>query len=65
MSWIADFRGALTVAIILEFVELYQRLDEVVLQEGVSDTHIWKLLASGQFSNSSAYRALFQGGCSL
>jgi hypothetical protein len=40
MSWIADFRGALTVAVIFEFVELYQRLDEVVLQEGVSDTHL-------------------------
>jgi hypothetical protein len=61
MSWIADFRGALTVAVILEFVELYQQLDEVVLQEGVLDTHLWKLSASGQYSSSSAYRALFQG----
>jgi hypothetical protein len=48
MSWIADFRGALAVPVILEFVELYQWLGEVVLQEGVWDTHIWKLSASGQ-----------------
>jgi hypothetical protein len=55
------FRGALTVVVILEFVELYQQLDEMTLQQGVSDTHIWKLLASGQCSSNSAYRALFHG----
>jgi hypothetical protein len=61
MCWTTGFRGALNVAVILEFVELYQQLDEMTLQQGVSDTHIWKLLASGQCSSNSAYRALFHG----
>jgi hypothetical protein len=32
-----------------------------VLQQGVSDTHLWRLSASDQYSTRSAYKALFQG----
>jgi hypothetical protein len=46
MSWTADFWGALTVATLLEYVDLYHQLNEVVLQHEVPDTHIWKLSAS-------------------
>jgi hypothetical protein len=65
MSWTGDLRGALTVAVLVEYVELYQQLDGVVLQHGVPDTHVWKLSASGQYSSNSAYKALFQGAVSF
>jgi hypothetical protein len=61
MQWIADFRGALTSRVLLEYLELFQILDEVVLHQGMPDTHIWRLSASGQYSTNSAYKALFQG----
>jgi hypothetical protein len=61
MQWIADFRGALTSRVLLEYLELFQLLDEAVLHQGTPDTHIWRLSASGQYSTNSAYKALFQG----
>jgi hypothetical protein len=52
MNWMtADFRGALSVTVLLEFVELFQLLEEVVIQLGVSDSHFWRLFASGQYSS--------------
>jgi hypothetical protein len=63
--WISDFRGAMSVPIILEFLQLYQLLEEVALQQGVSDTHLWRLSASGQYSTRSAYKAIFQGATSF
>jgi hypothetical protein len=47
--------------VLLEYFELYQRLEGVVLQSEMSDTHIWRLSASGQFSTKSAHRTLLQG----
>jgi hypothetical protein len=65
MSWTWDLRGALTVAVFVKYVELYQQLDGVVLQQGVPDSHVWKLSASGQYFSNSAYKALFQGAVSF
>jgi hypothetical protein len=58
---IADFQGALTFLVLFEYIELYQLLDQVKLQLGVPDTHIWRLSTSGQFTTKSAYAAMFQG----
>jgi hypothetical protein len=58
---IADFQGALTFPVLFEYIELYQLLDQVKLQLGVPDTHIWRLSTSGQFTTKSAYAAMFQG----
>jgi hypothetical protein len=55
MNWIADCWGALLVTVILEFMGLFQQVEEVTLQPDVPDTHIWR------YSTSSAYAALFQG----
>jgi hypothetical protein len=65
MRWIADFRGALTSRVSLDYLELFQLLDEVVLHQGTLDTHIWRPSASGQFSTKSVYKALFQGSTSF
>jgi hypothetical protein len=61
LNWTADFRRALSVTTILEFMVLFQQVEEVTLQSGVPDTHIWRLSSTGQYSARSAYTALFQG----
>jgi hypothetical protein len=61
LNWTADFQGALSVTVLLEFVELFQQLEGVAIRPGVSDSHIWRLSTSGQYSSKSAYAALFQG----
>jgi hypothetical protein len=40
MRWIADFQGALTSRVSLDYLELFQLLDEVVLNQGTLGTHI-------------------------
>jgi hypothetical protein len=65
MRWLADFQGALTFQVVLEFFDLHQVLNQVMLQPGVPDVHLWRLSASGQFSTKSAYAAMFQGATSF
>jgi hypothetical protein len=43
MYWIADFWGALTSRVLLEYLELFQLHDEVVLHQGTCDMHIGRL----------------------
>jgi hypothetical protein len=43
LRWISDFQGALSFQVLLEYFELYQRLEGVVLQSEMSDAHIWRL----------------------
>jgi hypothetical protein len=46
--------------VLLEFLNLCDLIDEVPLQSGVEDKHIWRLSTSGKYSAKSAYNALFQ-----
>jgi hypothetical protein len=64
-QWITDFRGALTLLVLVEYFDLYQELQQVELQSGVPDEHIWKLSSTGQFSSKSAYIAMFLGAISF
>lgn len=41
--WVSDIRGALTARVIWEFVELFQIVDDVILQPEILDAHIWSL----------------------
>jgi hypothetical protein len=59
--WIADFRGALIVPVLLEYFELYQELEQIELHPDMPDEHIWQLSSTSQFSSKSAYIAMFQG----
>jgi hypothetical protein len=60
-AWIKDVRGALTIPVLAQFIELHHRLSVVVLRHGVQDTVTWHWFSSGCFSMASAYRALFTG----
>jgi hypothetical protein len=58
-AWTDDVQGAITVPVLLQFLELHQRLLEVVLHHGVQDSISWCWCSSGCFSTGLAYRALF------
>ena len=60
-AWITDIQGATSVHAILEYLELWDILSDVVLQPDVKDTHIWRSSASGKYTTKLAYDGLFQG----
>jgi len=57
--WISDLKGALTVDVIIEYLQLWDLLENFELQPAVEDTHIWQFSTSGSYSTKSAYEALF------
>jgi hypothetical protein len=65
LRWVSDFQGALTVSMLFEYFELFQELDQVVLQPEVPDKHIWWLSPTYNFSSKTTYMAMFQGSISF
>jgi hypothetical protein len=60
-SWTADIQGALTVQVLVEYLKLWEVVDDFTLQPAVSDQHIRKLTNSGLYTSKSAYNAFFLG----
>ncbi|WVZ89009.1 hypothetical protein U9M48_035473 [Paspalum notatum var. saurae] len=52
--------GALSVEVLMEFLDLSDILAGIDLQPDVLDSHIWRLSPSGQYSSKSAYENFFQ-----
>jgi len=59
--WLGDIQGHYSVAVLSEYLNVWDLIQEVVLQHDVEDVHKWRFEASGQFSTKSAYEALFNG----
>jgi hypothetical protein len=64
-KWLDDIQGEISVQALLEYFELWDLLEGVVLQEGISDRHIWRLSSSREYTAKSAYDALFEGALSF
>jgi hypothetical protein len=60
-GYVSSSQGALTIEIIMEFIQLWDILYDFQLQSEVEDSHIWRLAVSGQYSAKSAYDSLFMG----
>jgi len=58
-QWILDITGALTVQVLLEYLQVWDRLQGVRLQENQPDKICWKWTSDKMFSTSSAYLAFF------
>jgi hypothetical protein len=52
-TWARDVQGALTDPVLVQFLQLHQRLSEVVLRQGVQDSSSWRWCSSGRFSTAS------------
>jgi len=59
--WVKDIRGALTVQVLVEYVKVWEMVDDVILQPGVPDHFRWRFTQSGQYSCKSAYQSFFLG----
>jgi hypothetical protein len=46
---------------IIEYLQLWDLLENFELQLEIEDKHIWQFSTSGNFSTKSAYEALFTG----
>jgi hypothetical protein len=60
-KWLEDIQGEISVEALMEFLELWDVLSDVELQEGIHDKHVWRLSGSGEYTAKSAYEAIFQG----
>jgi hypothetical protein len=60
-SWVQDITGALTIPIIIQYIEIHQQLQAVQLSPGIANEFLWQWEASGNYSCRSTYRALFYG----
>lgn len=63
--WTRDITGAPIAAVLGEYFHLWDTLELVQLSPHASDRFIWKWIASGNYTVSSAYRAFFIGMASL
>jgi hypothetical protein len=59
-KWVTDIRGGLTVQVLLDFLSIWDRVQEVNLTDSL-DRVIWRWSRDGAFSTASAYRVFFSG----
>ena len=60
-QWIADISGALTVQVLLEYLQIWDRVRQTQLLQDQPDKICWRWTADKVFSTSSAYLAFFIG----
>jgi hypothetical protein len=60
-SWVHDIRGALTVAVLHEYLLIWDMMDGITLCQDVPDLYNWKLTHHEVYSSKSAYEAFFVG----
>jgi len=58
-QWIRDISGALTVQVLLDYLQIWDRTRSIQLTENQPDMICWKLTSDKIFSTSSAYLAFF------
>lgn len=59
-QWLADLRGALSIRVLADFLDLCEEPEDMVIQPGVQDWHLWKFTASVTI-HRARHRALFNG----
>jgi len=58
-GWVRDIKGELSVQVLMEYLQMWDRVDGITLQQGIPDQFRWKLTQSGSYSSKSAYAACF------
>jgi hypothetical protein len=58
---VSDIKGALTIQILIEYQQIWDLVDDLVLQPEVDDHHRCHFTQSGIYTAKSAYNAFFHG----
>jgi len=61
LRWVGDIAGGLSVPAIVDYLELWDTLENVQLLENQPDQHLWTPESSGTYSARSAYARFFVG----
>jgi hypothetical protein len=65
-KWVEDIPGGeIDMAALTQYLELWDILNSVELNEDIPNRHIWRFSSSGQYAAKSAYDTLFQGAISF
>jgi hypothetical protein len=57
--WALDIQGAITVGVLVEYLQLWEVLQIVELKPGVQDSHFWRFTENRKYSAKAAYEAFF------
>jgi hypothetical protein len=60
-SWLMDIQGPLTVPVLIQYIQLWEMVEETVLNPEVQDSTLWRWSSSGAYVAHSAYEVLFLG----
>jgi hypothetical protein len=63
--WMQDIQGARMIPVLIQYVEIHQRLEAIIHHSGVEDRWVWRWTARGTYSTSSAYSTLCLGQSSI
>ena len=61
LHWVSDIGGGLSVPAIVDYLKLWDALENVQLLEDQPDQHLWTPESSGSYSARSAYARFFVG----
>jgi hypothetical protein len=64
-QWIRDIMGALDIAALEQYVNLWECLQSIQLSAMAPDRFIWKWSPNQCYSSSSTYQAFFKGQCGV
>jgi hypothetical protein len=54
--WISDIQGALIVGVLVDYMQLWELLEDFQLQPEVEDKHIFSIAANGAYSAKTTMR---------
>jgi hypothetical protein len=59
--WISDIKGALLVGVLVDYLQLWNLISEIVLQPSIEDKHVFSIAPDGIYSAKVAYEGFFMG----
>jgi hypothetical protein len=58
-NWISDIKGALSVGVLVDYIQLWDLISNIELQAEIEDKHVFCIAADGLYSAKAAYKGLF------